>query len=273
MRLRKSALAAALATSAALAPLGSGQAAGGQLLRGHFVVGQHFTTVEDSTTISRINAVLSGAGQKQKLITNDIESDHFPITVTVNKVYADGSGLFAITFGPSTVIKNGKTARLSMKGYTVLEHITTDFHMLSRKTVGASAVPASLASSIPNTEPTRYPKNPVQVGGTWDQSESIPPFGAITVHYTLTGLGTQGGRATASTHAVIAQPGRLSSSGLVLQGMLTGSSSSQSLVDTGQEVTPSINTFLFKGKVSGVVSGFTVKGTFAISSRGTNAPA
>ncbi|HWE60438.1 MAG TPA: hypothetical protein VHB98_01880 [Chloroflexota bacterium] len=256
----------------ALLPTGTGRAAGGMLLRGHFVVGHSDTEAEDSTTTTKITATLSGGGQKQKLNTNDVETDHFVATATVQKVLGDGSAQFKITFGPSTVTDNGKTTKLSMKGYYLVEHVDSSFHLMSSKTYGANTIPAALRSSLPSIRPLEYPAKPVSVGSTWTHSETQPPFSMLTEHITVTALGSLNGRPTITLHGTLSQPAQISSQGLLFSGTLNGTNDSQLYVDTNDDATTSKNALHFSGKLSGSSSGFTVKGSFSITSTGSSHP-
>lgn len=266
-------LAAVLAVSCMVLPsAGITRAAGGVLLRAHFVVGATFSSVQDSTTTTKINAVLTTGKQSQKLASSDVEVDHFPIIAKITKVYADGSGLVRLSFGPSSVTNNGKTTKGPMTGYYRLERIAPDFHLISKQIFGAAGIPADLRSALPDTDPIRYPAGPVSVGSTWTISQHIDQFGTMRLHFTLLALGTQNGRQTATTHAEMAQPAQLSTQGLLFKGTLNGSQDSQFFPDLNQDVVPSHSQLLFKGKLSGVASGVTVKGSFSISTKGTSTP-
>jgi hypothetical protein len=248
------------------------RAAGPVLLRAHFVAGQHFVELDDSITNTKINVKFTGKNAPAPMALNQTEKDHFPIMLDVKKVYADGSALVRISFGPSTVTMDGKVQNLSMKGYYKEMHLATNFSVISSKTYGAALIPAAASGSIPNTDPTKYPAKPVTVGSTWTDKEASPPMGFLTATYTVQAIGTANGRPTITAHAVINQPAQLSESGLTFKGTISGFDDQTTYIDTSTDVVPSHGSIIFKGSVGGMLSGIKATGTFLITSTHLSTP-
>lgn len=256
----------------AILPVHHVAAAGSVLLRAQFVAGAHYTELDVSDSVNALKGTITLGAQKQPLVQNQHEIDRFLVTVTVKKVYPDGSGLVRFTLGSGSVTTNGKTVTATPTAFYHDEHLDTRLHLLSQKVVGLQTLPKALQGAVPSFDPDTYPAAPVAVGGTWTRSQTIPGLGKVSAVYTLKAIGSQGGLPTASAHAAIAQPVKLTSSGLQFNGTVVATNDTNIVVATGQNVTPAHTATSFTGKLSGLVSGATVKGSFSFTGTETITP-
>jgi hypothetical protein len=73
------------------------------------------------------------------------------------------------------------------------------------------------------------------------------------------------GRPTITAHAVINQPAQFTESGLAFKGTITGFNDQTTYIDSSTDVVPSHGNIIFKGVVSGTLSGVKATGTFLIN--------
>jgi hypothetical protein len=261
--------------SLTLAALLAGQcaparAAGSVLFHAHWQVGQHFSERQITTSIQKFSITI--VGTKQSFAQKQITTDSFTVTITFIKVNRDGSADAKITFPSGTHNDGTKTVHVPMAHYYRIQHIRPDGETTSTKTFGASTVPAALRDSIPDTTTYKFPSKPIAVGGTWENSRSIAPFGTLTLHNTVVSAGTKNGHPVATIHSVLAQKARIDQNGLTFAGVFHGVQDQQLYTDSFESVAPTHSSYGFAGKISGKANGTPVKGSFDFSGTETDTP-
>ncbi len=238
---------------------GQTQAAGGTVLRAHFVVGHHYSKVETQTTTTK--AIIHAKDSKGKVVTqtqNSVEVDVTPSTTTVTKVLSDGSAVLKITFGTCTVTTDGKVDKSAMTGFYEEKTVGNNLHVISAKFIGGKGIPADILSNITSDGSVKvtsgddgYPATPVQIGSTWSAVAVIPPFGSITEHTTVLSFGSQNGRPTVTARQTVNQPVTFSGQGLTYKGQFAIGQTQTAYVDDGSAAKPTTDDSLsFKGTFS-----------------------
>lgn len=214
----------------ALCQVGPVRAAGGMLLRYHFVPGQQSGY---SLVLKIVEVVVAGPQQ-----TFSFRED-LTFTQKVQKVYADGSALITYAFDAGTVTVNGKSTPLSLKTVHGTERITPDGRVLSIKTAGLSS--QSTGGLNPNSgsmgSTPQLPLSPVSAGSTWTtkQTVSLGQLGGIasTQHFTLVGFSAASGHTVAQMHVTGKEPLHVTLSGTKMNGSASNSGDIRFGVDSG----------------------------------------
>jgi hypothetical protein len=244
-------------------------AAGGALLRYHWVVGQHWSDseVDTSKTILQAKPVALG------LNGTTVEVDRYTSTATVTKVFADGSGLVRVTYSKVSITKDGKITHYPLSGYALQLRVTTMGKVVSKKVLGSAAHLSDLPSSITDPKPTPYPQAPAQVGTTWTETQTQAGLGAVVYHLQVVALGSMGGRPTLTLHEYVNAPVRYSASGLVFAGVIAASGTGTSFIDTGATATTTTVPLALHAKLNGTIQGIKVSGTITVTGTQVITPA
>lgn len=261
----------ALALASLLAgPSLSARAANSVHFRFNYAVGMRYAELQVSTTTQKFSMTAAGSSQGFSQDTRSI--DTYMVSLTITKVYPDGSADARITFPSGKHAEGGKTVAVPLAHYYRIQRIAANGETLSTRDYGASTVPAALRDSIPSTHTSKFPAAPVAVGDHWSESRTMAPFGTLTLHTTLLAIGSHMGHPVATIRSSLRQPVRFTNQGLTFAGMFLGSQDAQTYVDTIGNAAVTHSAYSFAGKLSGVVSGAAVKGTFSFSGSEVDTP-
>ncbi len=239
----------------------SGQvhAAGGVVLRAHFVVGHHYSKVETQTTTTKV--LIHAKDSKGKITTqtqNSVEVDVTPSTTTVTQVLSDGSAMLKVTYGTCTITTDGKVEKSAMTGFYEEKKVSNTLHVISAKYVGGKGIPSDILSNVTSGDSVKvtkgtdgYPTTPVQVGTSWTAVGTIPSFGSITLHTTVLALASQNGRATVTARQTVNQPVTFTGGGFIYKGQFVIGQTQTSYVDDASDAQPtSGDTMSYKGTIT-----------------------
>jgi hypothetical protein len=236
----------------------SGQvhAAGGVVLRAHFVVGHHYSKVETQTTTTKVVIhAKDGKGNVTTRTQNSVEVDVTPSTTTVTQVLSNGSAMMRVTYGTCMVTIDGKVEKSAMTGFYEEKQVSNTLHVISAKYVGGKGIPADILNTVTSGDSVKvtkgtdgYPATPVQVGSSWTAVGTIPSFGSITLRTTVLALGTQNGRPTVTARQTVNQPVTFTGGGFIYKGQFVIGQTQMSYVDDGSDARPTTDDNLsFKG--------------------------
>lgn len=248
--------AALLAAALALPVHREAQAAGPQLLRYHWVVGQRFGYARTDTSIATDHYPTASAVK-----STSKEVDKYSERSTVTKVYPDGSGLVHTVFSHVSVTKNGKTRTYDLSHYALDVRKSTLGAVLSTRSSGSlppGLVDSNESEEFSNPTPTRYPAGTVSVGGTWPVADTSEGE-TSSYRFRLLATGSANGRPTL-TISVGHVSVRGTEGGLQLTGTGTWSGSETLYVDTGALAAPYHMVMSVKIAVKGTVEGVVVDG-------------
>jgi hypothetical protein len=245
----------------ALCQMGPARAAGGVLLRYHFVPGQ---TSRYSLILKIAEVVVAGPQQ-----TFSFRED-LTFAQKVQKVYAGGSALVTYAFDGGTVTANGKSTPLSLKSVKGSEHITPDGRVLSSASAGLSS--QGTGGLNPNSgsmgSTPQLPVAPVSVGSTWTttQTTSLGQLGAIasTQHFRLVALGAASGHTVAQMHMTGKEPLHVTLSGTKMNGTVGNSGDIRFDVDSGLLLSTH-ETIALKAALASANSANTQSGTISLT--------
>jgi hypothetical protein len=218
---------AAACCGVALAGVPPVGAASGVLLRYHFIAGQK----------TQSQLVLGLAGTIPVVAPQLALAERVPFTLTVQKVYPDGSALLVDTFTTATETMNGQTTTRPLSGASVTERVTPMGQVISSKVVGLQSLAGGMLNIDPTGSAPALPRSPVTVGSHWTavQRISLGSFGTASgpLHYTVVALTPVKGHIVATIQERGVWPLTVTQGMLQATGTATGGGSVQFDTDAG----------------------------------------